>query len=167
VIRGELIHRDHPKLSLRLLRAAFGSVADRYTAAAARDQARIAHRLAQGVEFSTPIHPGYHLYETYSYALILYLGTPPQKFVVIFDMGSDLVWVQCKLCTSPPNMCYNETDPFFDPSASSTYATVPCNDTTTCDPIQVSDNTPPQYSVIGQLTSDINKFPLESQSTFH
>jgi hypothetical protein len=104
VIRGELIHRDHPKLSLRLLRAAFGSVADRYTAAAARDQARIAHRLAQGVEFSTPIHPGYHLYETYSYALILYLGTPPQKFVVIFDMGSDLVWVQCKLCTSPPNM---------------------------------------------------------------
>jgi hypothetical protein len=141
VIRGELIHRDHPESSSRLPGAATGSVADRYTAAAARDQARIARRLAQGVEFSTPVSPGNQLYGVYEYAMTLYLGTPVQKFVLTVDTGSDLVWVQCKPCTSPYS-CYNETDPFFDPSASSSYAPVPCSDNTTCDPTQVSYNTP-------------------------
>jgi hypothetical protein len=139
VIRGELIHRDHPELSLRLPKPATGSVAERYTAAAARDQARIARRLAQGVEFSTPLSPELLSplqYEQLEYAMTLYLGTPAQKFVLIVDTGSDLVWVQCKPCTSPYN-CYPEADPFFDPSASSSYSPVPCNNTKTCDPQQV------------------------------
>jgi hypothetical protein len=136
VIRGELIHRDHPEFSLRLPRPATGSVADRYTAAAARDQARIARRLAQGVEFSTPLSPGFPLYEQLEYAMTLYLGTPAQNFVLIVDTGSDLVWVQCKPCTSPNN-CYPEADPFFDPSASSSYLPVSCNNTKICDSQQV------------------------------
>jgi hypothetical protein len=142
VIRGELIHRDHPESSSRLPRAATGSVADRYTAAAARHQARIARRLTQGVEFSTPVSPGYPLYEQLEYAMTLYLGTPGQKFVLVVHTGSDLVWVQCKPCTSPYK-CYPEADPFFDPSASSSYAPVSCrNNTATCAPTQVSYNTP-------------------------
>jgi hypothetical protein len=141
VIRGELIRRDHPESSSRLPESATGSVADRYTAAAARDQARIARRLAQGVEFSTPVSPGYPLYKQLEYAMTLYLGTPVQKFVLIVDTGSDLVWVQCKPCTSPDS-CYPEADPLFDPSASSSYAPVPCSDNTICDPTQVSYNTP-------------------------
>jgi hypothetical protein len=135
VIRGELIHRDHPEFSLRLPRAVTGSVADRYTTAAARDQARIARRLAQGVEFSTPLSPRLIPNQT-EYAMTLYLGTPAQKFVLFVDTGSDLVWVQCKPCTSPYH-CYPEADPFFDPSASSSYSPVPCNNTKTCDPQQV------------------------------
>jgi hypothetical protein len=137
VIRGELIHRDHPESSLRLARAATGSVADRYTAAAARDQARIARRLSQGVEFSTPLSDGFPQYGQFEYAMTLYLGTPTQKFVLLVDTGSDLVWVQCKPCTSP-NKCYREADPFFDPSASSSYSPVPCNNTQICRSQQVS-----------------------------
>jgi hypothetical protein len=140
VIRGELIHRDHPESSLRLQEAATGS-AGRYTAAAARDQARIARRLAQGVEFSTPISPGFPQYGQLEYDMTLYLGSPPQKFVLIVDTGSDLVWVQCKPCHAPYK-CYKEADPVFDPAASSSYAPISCNDTTACDPTQVSYNTP-------------------------
>jgi hypothetical protein len=141
VIRGELIHRDHPESSSRLPGAATSSVANRYTAAAACDQARISCRLAQGVEFSTLVSSGNQLYGQVEYAMTLYLGTPVQKFILLVDTGSDLVWMQCKPCTSPYN-CYKETDPFFDPSASSSYAHVPCSDNKTCDPTQVSYNTP-------------------------
>jgi hypothetical protein len=141
VIRGELIHRDHPESSSRLPGAATSSVANRYTAAAACDQARISCRLAQGVEFSTLVSPGYPLYEQAEYAMTLYLGTLVQKFVLVVDTGSDLVWVQCKPCTSPYG-CYKEADPLFDPSASSSYTPVPCSNDRICDPTQVSYNTP-------------------------
>jgi hypothetical protein len=112
----------------------------RYTAAAARDQACIARKLAQGVEFSTPLTPRNLQYELLEYAMTLYLGTPAQKFVLTIDTGNELVWVQYKPCTSP-NKCYQEADPFFDPSASSSYSPVSCNSTQTYGPQQVSYNT--------------------------
>ena len=130
VIRAQLMHRDHPDSPLRLSREATGSVADRYTAAAEHPKARIARRLIAGGEnFTTPISSGEELYAQAEYVMTLYLGTPPQKFVVILDTGSSLVWVQCQPCTSPYK-CYNETDPFFDPSASSSYSAVPCSNST-------------------------------------
>ncbi|MED6149446.1 hypothetical protein PIB30_062494, partial [Stylosanthes scabra] len=51
------------------------------------------------------------------------IGTPPIEILGIADTGSDLIWSQCKPC----DHCYNQTNPIFDPSNSSTYRTVPCS----------------------------------------
>nr|CAB3457388.1 unnamed protein product [Digitaria exilis] len=59
-----------------------------------------------------------------NYIVSVGLGTPRKDFSVVFDTGSDLSWVQCKPC----NDCYDQQDPLFDPSRSSTYAPVPCGD---------------------------------------
>jgi len=57
----------------------------------------------------------------------IYLGTPPQKASIIIDTGSDLTWIQSQPCIS----CYNQVDPIFDPSKSSTYKKLACS-TTLC-----------------------------------
>ncbi|CAN6224868.1 unnamed protein product [Urochloa humidicola] len=59
---------------------------------------------------------------TNNYVVTVGLGTPPRQFTVEFDTGSDLSWVQCKPC----NHCYEQHDPLFDPSKSSTYSAVSC-----------------------------------------
>ncbi|XP_020206524.1 aspartic proteinase CDR1-like [Cajanus cajan] len=51
------------------------------------------------------------------------IGTPPFEVMGIADTGSDLVWLQCKPCEK----CYNQTDPLFDPSKSSTYQPIYCH----------------------------------------
>ncbi|KAI4370875.1 hypothetical protein MLD38_019175 [Melastoma candidum] len=51
------------------------------------------------------------------------IGTPPVQIVAIADTGSDLIWTQCKPCSS----CFEQEAPLFDPSKSRTYAIVPCN----------------------------------------
>ncbi|KAM0934050.1 putative nepenthesin [Dioscorea sansibarensis] len=71
------------------------------------------------------------------YLMELEIGTPPVKIVAIADTGSDLVWIQCEPC----DQCYNQTDPIFDPSKSSSFdGSVSCEDdiclglpTATCD----------------------------------
>ena len=126
------MYRDHPEMALRLPSGEV-TASDAYRFDS--HLARIARRLSAGVEFSAPVLSGLP-YGQYAYGMTLYLGTPPQKFVVLVDTGSDLVWVQCQPCTSP-HMCYNETDPFFNPSASSSYSAVPCGNNITCDPTQV------------------------------
>ncbi|BBN02824.1 aspartyl protease family protein [Marchantia polymorpha subsp. ruderalis] len=52
-----------------------------------------------------------------SYIMEISLGTPPQKKTAIVDTGSDLVWLQCAPCS----VCYQQPDPVFDPTKSSTY----------------------------------------------
>jgi saccharopepsin len=123
--RAELIHRDHPDSPLRP-----PAGTDRLAAAAARSKAR--RRLAGGSEVAdaTPVAPG-----SEEYLMTIHLGTPPQKFVMIVDSGSDLVWVQCLPCNAP-HVCFPSPNPYFDPSASSSYAAVPCN-SSQCDPLQV------------------------------
>lgn len=123
VIRAEL---DHPDSPFSLPSGASASAA----ASVSREQSRIARRLGAGVEFKSSISVGTP-YESGSYVMTLYLGTPVQRFVVSVDTGSDLVWVQCRPCKSP-YPCYNETDPFFDPSASTSYSPVPCRNSTQC-----------------------------------
>ncbi|KAK4728103.1 hypothetical protein R3W88_021091 [Solanum pinnatisectum] len=47
---------------------------------------------------------------------------PPMKTYASLDTGSDLTWVQCKLCTH----CYKQILPLFDPQKSSTYKIIGC-----------------------------------------
>lgn len=58
---------------------------------------------------------------------------------VIVDTGSDLTWVQCQPC----NSCYNQEEPLFNPSASSSYQSILCN-SSACWSIQSGSwNSPP------------------------
>ncbi|XP_042513972.1 aspartyl protease family protein At5g10770-like [Macadamia integrifolia] len=57
-----------------------------------------------------------------NYIVQIGVGTSKQDFTVVFDTGSDLTWIQCKPCSQ----CYPQQDPYFDPSASSTYSIIPC-----------------------------------------
>ncbi|XP_010544842.1 PREDICTED: aspartyl protease family protein 2 [Tarenaya hassleriana] len=50
------------------------------------------------------------------------VGTPATYAYMVLDTGSDIVWLQC----SPCKVCYNQSDPIFDPAKSRSYATVPC-----------------------------------------
>ncbi|XAR48734.1 Nepenthesin [Bertholletia excelsa] len=57
-----------------------------------------------------------------NYAVTVGFGTPKRDYTLIFDTGSDTTWIQCKPCPS----CYNQTQPIFDPSLSSTYQNGSC-----------------------------------------
>ncbi|KAA3459765.1 protein ASPARTIC PROTEASE IN GUARD CELL 1 [Gossypium australe] len=50
------------------------------------------------------------------------VGNPAKQFYMVLDTGSDVNWIQCEPCTD----CYQQSDPIFDPSASSTYSPVTC-----------------------------------------
>ncbi|XP_015883271.3 aspartic proteinase nepenthesin-2 [Ziziphus jujuba] len=52
----------------------------------------------------------------------VFLGTPKKSKTLLMDTGSSLVWTQCKPCIR----CFNQTDPIFEPTASSTYRKLPC-----------------------------------------
>ncbi|KAJ1259125.1 hypothetical protein BS78_10G129600 [Paspalum vaginatum] len=67
--------------------------------------------------------------DSLEYVVTLGFGTPAVPQTVLIDTGSDLSWVQCQPCDA--SACYPQKDPLFDPSASSTYAPVPC-DTQAC-----------------------------------
>ncbi|KAI3797502.1 hypothetical protein L1987_32759 [Smallanthus sonchifolius] len=50
------------------------------------------------------------------------LGTPAQSYYMVVDTGSDINWLQCQPCED----CYQQTDPIYNPSASSSYSALPC-----------------------------------------
>ncbi|KAL7125689.1 hypothetical protein ABFS83_14G133100 [Erythranthe nasuta] len=51
------------------------------------------------------------------------IGTPPKYVYMVLDTGSDVVWVQC----SPCRKCYSQSDPVFDPKASTSFSGVTCD----------------------------------------
>lgn len=51
------------------------------------------------------------------------LGTPAQQYYMVIDTGSDINWLQCQPC----NDCYQQSDPIYNPSASSSYSVLPCS----------------------------------------
>ncbi|KAI3971040.1 hypothetical protein MKX01_024687 [Papaver californicum] len=61
------------------------------------------------------------------------IGRPPKPLYMVLDTGSDVTWVQCSPCTD----CYQQTDPIFEPSSSSSYSQIMCN-TDTCQALDVS-----------------------------
>eukprot|EP00262_Sarcandra_glabra_P003438 TRINITY_DN14136_c0_g1_i1.p1 TRINITY_DN14136_c0_g1~~TRINITY_DN14136_c0_g1_i1.p1 ORF type:complete len:504 (+),score=4.97 TRINITY_DN14136_c0_g1_i1:190-1701(+) len=50
------------------------------------------------------------------------IGKPAKPVYMVLDTGSDVTWVQCQPCTD----CYQQADPVFDPSSSSSYAPLSC-----------------------------------------
>ncbi|KAF0904269.1 hypothetical protein E2562_033033 [Oryza meyeriana var. granulata] len=63
--------------------------------------------------------------DSLEYVVTLGIGTPAVQQTVLIDTGSDLSWVQCKPCDA--GECYTQKDPLFDPSSSSSYASIPCD----------------------------------------
>jgi Xylanase inhibitor N-terminal/Xylanase inhibitor C-terminal len=78
--------------------------------------------IGESLSVSLPAKSGIS-YGTGNYVVKIGMGTPKKDFSVVFDTGSDLSWIQCKPCKA----CYNQTDPLFDPSLSSTFSSVPCS----------------------------------------
>ncbi|XP_047327075.1 protein ASPARTIC PROTEASE IN GUARD CELL 1-like [Impatiens glandulifera] len=60
-------------------------------------------------------------------------GQPARDYYMVIDTGSDISWLQCKPCYD----CYQQTDPVFDPTASSSYRSISCG-STQCSALQVS-----------------------------
>ncbi|KAI4350890.1 hypothetical protein L6164_005296 [Bauhinia variegata] len=76
----------------------------------------------QPEELSTPVSSGIGQ-GSGEYFTRVGVGQPAKPFYMVLDTGSDVNWLQCKPCTD----CYQQTDPVFDPSASSSYSPVTCD----------------------------------------
>lgn len=62
------------------------------------------------------------------------IGHPPKQVYVVLDTGSDVSWVQC----SPCGDCYQQSDPIFEPTSSTTYTPLSC-ETQQCKSLDVSE----------------------------
>ncbi|TVU34775.1 hypothetical protein EJB05_16626 [Eragrostis curvula] len=93
---------------------------------------------------------------------------------LMFDTGTDLSWTQCAPC----NSCSKGKYPPYDPSRSSTFHSVSCDDPlcehsprTSCDPSQAQCNFLRTYGdgsiAIGYLVSDTFHFSLEGNDDYH
>uniref|UniRef100_A0A0E0CQR1 Peptidase A1 domain-containing protein n=1 Tax=Oryza meridionalis TaxID=40149 RepID=A0A0E0CQR1_9ORYZ len=80
-------------------------------------------QLAGSKAATVPANLGFSI-GTLQYVVTVSLGTPAVAQTLEVDTGSDVSWVQCKPCPSPP--CYSQRDPLFDPTRSSSYSAVPC-----------------------------------------
>ncbi|RWR98172.1 aspartyl protease family-like protein isoform X2 [Cinnamomum micranthum f. kanehirae] len=63
-------------------------------------------------------------FSTSNYIVTVGFGTPKKDMTVAFDTGSDLTWIQCKPCAFK---CYNQTEPIFDSSQSTSFVKISCN----------------------------------------
>ncbi|KAF0888898.1 hypothetical protein E2562_020126 [Oryza meyeriana var. granulata] len=68
-----------------------------------------------------PVH-----WATLQYVAEYLIGDPPQRAEALIDTGSDLVWTQCSTCLR--KVCAKQTLPYYNASASSTFAPVPCTE---------------------------------------
>ncbi|XP_060169154.1 protein ASPARTIC PROTEASE IN GUARD CELL 1-like [Lycium barbarum] len=105
----------------------------------ARDSARVSSLTKPGrtmirpEEIQTPITSGISQ-GSGEYFAKLGVGQPAKEFYMAIDTGSDINWLQCEPCSE----CYQQTDPIFNPSESSTYNRVTC-DSSECSSLDVSD----------------------------
>ncbi|XP_057959066.1 aspartyl protease family protein At5g10770-like [Malania oleifera] len=58
------------------------------------------------------------------YVVTVALGTPEKKVTFVMDTGSDFSWIQCLPCQWS---CYEQMEPIFNPSKSSSYTNISCN----------------------------------------
>jgi hypothetical protein len=135
VFRTPLIHRDHPDSPLSKADYNTSSYSERLAAAVKRSLARrdyFSRRLMSSTfdgGFESQVIPDDKLFEDgillTEYTMALSIGTPPQRFFVLIDTGSDLLWLNCKPC----NQCISHSfgSP-FDPSLSASYRNTSCTD---------------------------------------
>ncbi|XP_050233637.1 aspartyl protease family protein At5g10770 [Mercurialis annua] len=88
-----------------------------------RIQKIISGNSVNSVDSQIPLISGIRL-QTLNYIVTVELGG--QNMTMIVDTGSDLTWVQCQPC----RLCYNQKDPLFNPSRSSSYQKILCNSST-------------------------------------
>ncbi|KAL8487997.1 hypothetical protein ACS0TY_023862 [Phlomoides rotata] len=89
----------------------------------ARDEARVHSILSDFTpeQLETPLISGIRQGSGEYFARVG-VGRPEKEFYMVIDSGSDVSWLQCLPCTD----CYHQTDPIYNPSASSTYKTLTC-----------------------------------------
>ena len=90
-----------------------------------------------------------------NYIVSVGLGTPKKYLSLIFDTGSDLTWTQCQPCA---RYCYNQKDPVFVPSQSTTYSNISCSSP---DCSQLESGTG-NFTLITPFISFISKVSLTS-----
>ncbi|KAJ7969653.1 protein ASPARTIC PROTEASE IN GUARD CELL 1-like [Quillaja saponaria] len=61
------------------------------------------------------------------------VGTPAKQLYLALDTGSDVNWFQCQPCVD----CYQQADPVFDPTVSSSYNQLTC-DSQQCQALDMS-----------------------------
>lgn len=136
-----------------LLRTPYGEYKSLVLARLARDSARVdalAAKLAlalnnvtrtdltplrtevQPEDLSTPVVSGTSQ-GSGEYFSRIGVGTPAKQFYMVLDTGSDVNWLQCQPCTD----CYQQADPVFNPSSSSSYGALTC-ESPQCGSLEVS-----------------------------
>ncbi|XP_059640746.1 protein ASPARTIC PROTEASE IN GUARD CELL 1 [Cornus florida] len=83
-------------------------------------------------EFETPLTSGASQ-GSGEYFSRVGVGRPVKPYYMVIDTGSDISWLQCQPCSD----CYQQSDPVFDPSASSSYSPLSCN-SKQCSSLEVS-----------------------------
>ncbi|CAJ1951859.1 unnamed protein product [Sphenostylis stenocarpa] len=86
----------------------------------------------QPEDLSTPISSGTSQGSGEYFARIG-VGQPAKPFYMVLDTGSDVNWLQCKPCSD----CYQQADPIFDPTTSSSYYPLTC-DSQQCQDLDMS-----------------------------
>ncbi|KAL0355228.1 UNVERIFIED_CONTAM: protein ASPARTIC PROTEASE IN GUARD CELL 1 [Sesamum radiatum] len=83
-------------------------------------------------QFESPLISGIELGSGEYFARIG-VGRPVKEFYMVIDTGSDVSWLQCQPCYD----CYQQADPIFDASKSSTYKPLTCK-TEQCASLDIS-----------------------------
>ncbi|CAA7407875.1 unnamed protein product [Spirodela intermedia] len=124
IAAGEILRRDQRRVADLATRLAGG-------------EAAIITPKALNVPLSAGVSVGVG-----NYVAKISLGTPARDYIVVFDTGSSLNWLQCKPCSIS---CHKQVGPIFDPAASSSYRTVPCS-SPECNELQSATLNPPSCS---------------------
>lgn len=98
-------------------------------------------------DLSTPVMSGMS-HGSGEYFSRIGVGTPAGQYYMVLDTGSDINWLQCQPCAD----CYQQADPIFNPSASSSHQALTCG-SPQCGALQVSACRSNQcfYQVVGWL----------------
>lgn len=95
----------------------------------------------KGKKTNLPVQSGRSL-GSGNYIVTVGLGTPTKTLSLVFDTGSDLTWTQCQPCA---RSCYQQQEPIFNPSTSSSYTNVSCN-SVECSQLSTSTGNTPSCS---------------------
>lgn len=134
----KLPHTDYKSLTLsRLARdsARVKSLSNRLDLATglSKSDLKINPLLSQSKNLASPIVSGTSQ-GSGEYFSRVGIGNPPSQTYMVLDTGSDVSWLQCAPCGN----CYQQSDPIFEPSASSSYSPLTC-DARQCDSLDVSE----------------------------